>query len=130
MALDYQGEEGGNRNGMHVHGGRQEGKYEGRTDLASTHGCMRINDADILELQKITNGLEKNDPMEKRGFLTLTDDLKSPVQYSTSTDRFSAGTGQFPKTTSESSTFTLTPYVVPVDNTRVVIPYRPDYEKK
>ena len=129
LALDYQGEEGGSRNGMHVHGGRQEGKYEGRTDLASTWGCMRINDADILELQKITNALEKNDPMEKKGFLNLMDDLKSPVQYSTSANRFNAGTDQFPKSSSESSSFTFTPYVLPVDNTRVVIPYRfPDYE--
>jgi hypothetical protein len=75
--------------------------------------------------------VRKNDPIEKRGFLTLTDDLKSPVQYSTSADRFNAGTDQFPRITSESSSFTFTPYVVPVDNTRVVVPYRlPEYEKK
>jgi hypothetical protein len=128
LALDYQGEEGGSRNGMHVHGGRQEGKYEGRTDLASTHGCMRINDNDILELQNITNALEKNDPLETRGFLNLTNDLKSPVKYSS--DRHNAGTDQFPKSYSFPKLQITTPdYTIPQDNTRVVIPYRlPDYE--
>jgi hypothetical protein len=120
------------RNGMHVHGGRQEEGYEQNKDkkLFSTHGCMRISDQDIAELQNITNGLEKNDPLETRGFLNLTDDLKSPVQYSA--DRHNAGTDQFPKTTTteQYSGFALPCYVVPQDNTRVVIPYKlPDYER-
>ena len=89
LALDYQGKEGGSRDGMHVHGGRQEGKYKGRTNLASTHGCMRINDDDIKDIKRITTGLEKNDPTEKRGYLNLIDDLKSPVSYGD--DRHSAG---------------------------------------
>jgi len=124
LALDYLGEEGGDRNGMHVHGGRQEGKYKDREDLASTHGCMRMNDMDILELREITSMLEKNDPMEKRGTLTLTDDLIKPVQYSTSNDRFNAGIEQFPKSSSATSPFSLEPYIVPVNNNRITIPYK------
>jgi hypothetical protein len=128
LALDYQGEEGGSRNGMHTHGGRQEGNYKGRKDLASTHGCMRINDEDILNLKSITNELEKNDPTEKKGFLTLTDDLKSPVQYSS--DRHNAGIDQFPKSPAlpepkyELPDFTRD-FVIPMDNTRVVMPRMP-----
>lgn len=134
LALDYQGEEGGNRNGMHVHGGRQEGDYEKNKDkkLASTHGCMRISDKDIAELQNITNNLEKNDRMETKGFLNLTDDLQSPVEYSA--DRHNAGTDQFPKTSGWQGLELPIPsqdYTAPVDNTRVVIPYKlPDYERK
>ncbi|WP_394363910.1 L,D-transpeptidase family protein [Flavobacterium branchiophilum] len=79
LALDYKGDEGGSRNGMHIHGGRQEGKYKGRKDLASTHGCMRINDDDIKVMKEIATGLENNDKTEKPGILSLTDDLSSPV---------------------------------------------------
>ena len=81
LALEYQGGEGGSRQGMHVHGGRQEGKYKARKNLASTHGCMRINDDDIAEIRKITDKLEKDDPSEKKGNLTLVDDLSKPAVY-------------------------------------------------
>jgi RHS repeat-associated protein len=95
LALDYQSGEGGARNGMHVHGGRQEGKYKGRKNLASTHGCMRINDDDMKEIKNVTNGLEKNDSTEKAGNLLLSNDLKNPVSYDF--DRHNAGADQFPK---------------------------------
>ena len=128
LALDYQGGEGGTRNAMHVHGGRQEGRYEGRTDLADTHGCMRINDVDILELRNITTALEQNDPLEKGNFLTLTDDLQTPVKYSIDLDeRHDVGTDQFPKVMKSQIMQLPIPssyYVAPVDNTRVVIPYK------
>ncbi|MDR3326682.1 MAG: hypothetical protein LBT04_00865, partial [Prevotellaceae bacterium] len=128
LALDYQGGEGEKRNGMHVHGGRQEGDYQKRTDyLMNTHGCMRINDADILELKNITNALEQNDPLETRGYLNLTDDLLTPVKYTTSADRHNAGIDQFPKTSAakQNAGFALPCYVVPLDNPRDV---RPPYK--
>jgi hypothetical protein len=114
LALDYQGEEGGDRNGMHVHGGRQEGKYKGRKDLASTHGCMRINDDDILRMQEITEGLEKNDPTEKAGLFNLIDDLINPVKYND--DRNSAGLDQFPKEQTKVNDIQILPAI---DNTYV-----------
>jgi hypothetical protein len=84
---------------------------------------MRINDQDILAIQNITNDLEKNDPMEKKGFLNLTDDLKSPVKYSS--DRHNAGTDQFPKSSSSWEDFLPNTFVAPADKTRVVIiPYQ------
>ena len=46
-----------------------------------THGCMRMADADIKELKEIVTQLEKNDPKEKKGFLTLKDNLQVPVSY-------------------------------------------------
>lgn len=81
LAMEYLGGEGGSRQGMHVHGGRQEGKYKGRKDLASTHGCLRINDNDIARLKQITDKLESDDPTEKKGYLTLVDDLTEPAVY-------------------------------------------------
>lgn len=101
LALDYKGSEGGSRNGMHVHGGRQEGKYKGRKDLASTHGCMRINDEDIKAMKEIATNLQANDKTEKPGVLNLTDDLLSPVSYDG--NRHSAGSSQFP-TSNQNST--------------------------
>ena len=76
LALEYQGGEGGSRQGMHTHGGRRQ-----QPDLMGTHGCMRIADADIKELKEIVTMLEQNDPKEKMGFLTLTDDLQTPVSF-------------------------------------------------
>ena len=76
LALEYQGGEGGSRQGMHTHGGRRQ-----KPDLMGTHGCMRMADADIKELKEIVTQLEKNDPKEKKGFLTLKDDLQVPVSY-------------------------------------------------
>ena len=61
------------RNGMHVHGGRQEGKYSGRTDLASTHGCMRINDDDINAVKK--NEYISHIQQSSRLLLNLIDDI-------------------------------------------------------
>ncbi|MFN0081174.1 MAG: RHS repeat domain-containing protein [Ferruginibacter sp.] len=120
LALDYQGEEGGSRDGMHVHGGRQEGKYKGRKTLATTHGCMRINDEDIKKLKEVTTQLEKEDPTEKKGKLTLTDDLKAPVVYNA--DRNKAGTEQFPAITPVAPPApSMAPLfiVIPIDNTYV-----------
>ena len=74
LALEYQGGEGGYRQGMHTHGGRRQ-----KPDLMGTHGCMRMADADIKELKEIVTQLEKNDPNERKGFLTLKDDLQVPV---------------------------------------------------
>ncbi len=91
LALDYRGKEGKGRNGMHIHGGR--GYYADGKALMSTHGCMRINDNDIKELKKITDRIERLDPTEKKGFLTLVDDLSSPVKY----DENRHGTGSSKK---------------------------------
>jgi len=74
LALEYQGGEGGSRQGMHTHGGRRQ-----KPDLMGTHGCMRMADADIKELKEIVTQLEKNDSNERKGFLTLKDDLQVPV---------------------------------------------------
>ena len=76
LALEFQGGEGGSRQGMHTHGDRRQ-----KPDLMGTHGCMRMADADIKELKEIVTQLEKNDPKEKKGFLTLKDDLQVPVSY-------------------------------------------------
>ena len=128
LALKYQGGEGGVRNGMHIHGGRQEGQYKGRTNLASTHGCMRINDNDISEMKDITSNLEENDPKEKTGVLTLEDELSDPVQYNE--DRENAGLSQFPRPSSGNITMDIAPQlkvdsynlVIPMDNTYVKTP--------
>ena len=76
LALEYQGGEGGTRQGMHTHGGRRQ-----KPGLMGTQGCMRMADADIKELKEMVTQLEKNDPNEKKGFLTLKDDLQVPVSY-------------------------------------------------
>ena len=85
LALEYkEGAGEGNRfdsedkrAGMHVHGGRKRANR-----LVNTHGCIRMADDDIKELKSITDELEQNDPMEKRGILVVSDDLDSPVNYS------------------------------------------------
>lgn len=74
LALDYQGGEGGDRNGMHVHGGREQGP-----ELRSTHGCMRMLDEDIKDLKDVTDRLTQNNPDDKPEDLTVTDDLLTPV---------------------------------------------------
>jgi len=80
LRLKYLGGEGGNRQYMHLHGGRQKGinsktgkPYTG--NLWNTAGCMRIKDEELLEIYNITQKMEKNDPLEKAGNLTVTDDL-------------------------------------------------------
>jgi RHS repeat-associated protein len=77
LALEYRGGEGGSRQHMHIHGGRQEAidGYKPGKNLANTFGCIRIKDRDILQMKKITTELERNDPTEKKGMLTLKDDL-------------------------------------------------------
>ena len=79
LATDYKSGEGkaAGRNGMHIHGGRQEGddymKY-GKL-LWNTSGCMRIKDSELKEIQNITQRLEENDSEESPGILTVTNDL-------------------------------------------------------
>ena len=53
------------RTGVHLHGGRPSAK-----ELKSTHGCIRISDGDILELE------------EKAGYLYVENNLDNPVDYS------------------------------------------------
>ena len=125
LALDYQGEEGGSRNGMHVHGGRQEGKYKGRKYLSSTHGCMRINDEDIVEMKNITTQLENDDPTETKGFLTLTDDLLSPVSYGD--DRHEAGLDQLPTNNLELQNKQLSDEYILINTAKV---FDPKYVKQ
>ena len=79
LELDYvSGEAVGLRNGIHLHGGRQEGKGgkgKGST-LKVTQGCIRIYDEDIAEMKGITELLEKNHSDEKGNTLNVVDDLK------------------------------------------------------
>ncbi len=89
LALDYDNTgEGGAREGMHIHGGR--GYYKKGKELMNTHGCIRINDDDIKELQKITKTLEALDKFEKKGAVSVTDDLISPVKFG-DRERFKKG---------------------------------------
>ena len=70
------GEGGGSRDGMHTHGGRAQ-----QPDLWSTHGCIRMADADIAKLKEITDALTLADPSDKPETLTVKDDLETPVSY-------------------------------------------------
>ena len=130
LALDYQGGEGGKRNGMHVHGGRQEDEYVGRKDLASTHGCMRINDKDVQKMKEITTKLEKEDFTERKGILTFKDDLKTIVNYNS--NRFYEGIEQFPieqTTKNKSSIFESSQFIsTTIDNTYYKPPIIPNYK--
>ena len=76
LAQKYLGGEGGSRNGMHTHGGRAQ-----KPDLWSTHGCIRMADADIAKLKEITDALTLTDPTDKPETLTVKDDLETPVSY-------------------------------------------------
>ena len=76
LALEYIGEEGEGRSGIHIHGGRDQ-----ENSLMGTYGCFRINDDDIAEIKTITDQLEKSDPLEAKGILTLNNDLDTPVKY-------------------------------------------------
>ncbi len=72
------------RSGIALHGGRQE-VYDKETNtwskkknanLWNAQGCMRIKDAEIAEIIKITKDLETNNPgIEKPGTLTVKNDL-------------------------------------------------------
>ena len=77
LALEYYGEEGAGRLGMHLHGGRSQSP-----DLKDTEGCIRISDEDIAELKVLTEELEASDPDEKKGTATVENDLPEPVKYS------------------------------------------------
>jgi RHS repeat-associated protein len=83
LELDYVvGEAAGKRNGIHLHGGRQElynkktGKWEKKKNagLWNTGGCMRVKDEDIAAMHEITQELEANDETEKSGKFKVTDD--------------------------------------------------------
>lgn len=84
LRLEIQsGEAKGKRSGIALHGGHQE-NYDEKTDtwtdkknttLWNTEGCMRIKDAEIGEIKAITKQLEDNNPDEKAGVLTVTNDL-------------------------------------------------------
>lgn len=75
------GEAAGKRNGMHLHGGRQEelvnGKWQKKKDptLWNTGGCMRIKDDELKEIQNLTRNLEEKDETEMPGTLVVTNDL-------------------------------------------------------
>ena len=77
LILEYEGGEctPQERNGIYVHGGRQEGEYKGRQYLSSTYGCFRIKDEDLVELKKIVDGLV-DDPM---GMLILEDGMSDDM---------------------------------------------------
>ncbi len=76
LATEYEGGEGNNRNGMHIHeGGPQE------PELRATKGCIRISKDDIIEFRNITDMLEKNDSNERMEYMEVIDDLENPVQY-------------------------------------------------
>jgi RHS repeat-associated protein len=76
LELDYiSGEAAGLRNGMHLHGGRQEGKGgkgKGST-LKVTQGCLRIYDEDIVKMKEITDLLEESDPEEEGNLFYIID---------------------------------------------------------
>ena len=79
LALKYNGGEsadGGNRFGIHLHGGR---KQDG--GLSDTHGCMRINDQDIREIKLLTDKLEAADVEEKKGVLSVINSSSTKVSY-------------------------------------------------
>jgi len=77
LNLYYLGGEGKKRQGFQTHGGRKQSP-----ELSDTHGCPRMANADIKEFKEITTNLEINDAKEKKGYLTLTDDLSKPVSFS------------------------------------------------
>jgi len=77
LDLYYLGGEGKKRQGFQTHGGRKQSP-----ELSDTHGCPRMADADIKELKEITTNLELNDINEKKGYLSLTNDLSKPVSFS------------------------------------------------
>ena len=69
---------------IRVHGGQQETEVNGEwvavknPKLKNTNGCMRAYEKDIIKLKKITDELQKNNPDEKPGKLTVEDDVKDP----------------------------------------------------
>jgi RHS repeat-associated protein len=72
---------------IRFHGGQQEkwvkqkGKKGGRwepiddAELKNTNGCLRVYDADMIELKRVTDELLQNNAKEKGGVVTITDDL-------------------------------------------------------
>ena len=81
LALKYKpNQEGGTRHSIHLHGGRKKELLE-TGELFSTHGCIRINDDDIVELKKITDYLEMIYSDEQPENVWVLDDLEAPVRY-------------------------------------------------
>ena len=76
LALEYAGEEGKGRQGMHVHGGRDQ------KNLWNTEGCIRIADDNIAELKQLTDMLEAIDPTEHGTTLEVQNNLSGSLQYS------------------------------------------------
>ena len=75
LALHYVEGEGGERDGMHLHGGRSQ------VELSNINGCIRIADEDIAELKELTDALEASDPEERKGMLFVENDLTNKVVY-------------------------------------------------
>lgn len=75
LRLHYLSGEGGRRDGMHIHGGRNQDQK-----LVPTLGCIRIND-DILLLKQLVELLYSIDDTESLGYVYVNDGLQSPVEY-------------------------------------------------
>ena len=77
IATHYEAGEGGTRDGMHIHGGREQ------TDdhLIPTHGCIRIADEDIKELKEVTDMLTALDPEDTMGRMIVDNSLKTPIFF-------------------------------------------------
>ena len=77
LALEYfEGEAAGARDGMHLHGGRNQ-----ENGLQPTHGCIRINDEDLRDLKLLVSSLEERDPREGKGIVIVDNSLDFPVNY-------------------------------------------------
>ena len=77
IATHYEEGEGGTRDGMHIHGGREQ------TDdhLIPTNGCIRIADEDIKELKEVTDMLTALDPGDTMGRMIVDNNLKTPIFF-------------------------------------------------
>ena len=78
LALTYkEGEaKGSGRSGILLHGGRSQ-----FPELVSTHGCIRIADEDIAELQLVTDIVSFIDPNDKPENVYVENDLQESVTY-------------------------------------------------
>ena len=77
IATHYEEGEGGARDGMHIHGGREQTADH----LIPTYGCIRIADEDIIELKELTDMLTILDPKDTMGRMIVVDDLKTPIFF-------------------------------------------------
>jgi hypothetical protein len=70
------------RNGIRIHGGRQEDQISGQwktknsPKLNKTRGCLRAFDTDMAAFKQITDDLTDNDPLDFGGKVTIKNDLK------------------------------------------------------